>query len=308
MFRRIFLVIPIGACAIFFSALCLSQQAPVSVLLDNVRDCADYAASYTGYLKPGNSLSPLKDEAAGYVFKRVTEGIDAVDKALAAGVPGTRTIEVKFEGGSRSMSLLEVKQMCQRVAAFTGKTHYRQHAAQEATNAAVWPKLLANNGVDRVQAKGAADAGKACVDAIDEALTNGIAGGTEVQVLDHEMSLSDAKEMCVYVRDASQKLVDQNQASENAQYEPFRKALGGDKLALYNDRLKIYEVYGAGGRVLNTPQDYASSPLWCTSGVDRNGVLPRWDVDCWHFRGMTQVGSVVNRSGAGEYPPSSAYR
>ncbi len=197
--------------------------------------------------------------------------------------------------------------MCQRVAAFMGGNYYRLHAAQEATNASIWPKLLANNSVDALQAKGAVEAGKTCVSAIDEALTNGVTGATEIEVMDHKMTLSDAREMCVYVRDATQKIVGQNQAEEEAQYEPFRKALSGDKLALYNDRLKIYKVYGAGGRVLQTPQDYADSPLWCTSGVDRNGVVPMWEVDCWHFRGMTQVGAVVHKSGPGENAPSAAY-
>src|SRR5260370_32239131 len=125
--------------------------------------------------------------------------------------------------------------------------------------------------------------------------------------MDHKMTLSEARAMCVYVRDAPQKIVGQNQAEEEAQYEPFRKAVSGDKLALYNDRLKIYKVYGAGGRVLQTPQDYADSPLWCTSRVDRIGVVPMWEVDCLHFSGMTQVGAVVHKSDPRENAPSPAY-
>jgi hypothetical protein len=84
--------------------------------------------------------------------------------------------------------------------------------------------------------------------------------------------------------------------------------LGGDKLSLYNERLKKYKLYGAGGRVLNSPEDYRDSPLWCTTGVDREGIVPVWSVDCWHFRGMTMVGSVASRSGTGDEAPSSAFR
>ena len=136
-------------------------------------------------MKPGNALSPLNDEAAGFVFKRAKEGVDTVDKAIAAGAPATRTIEVKFESGSKSMSLSEIREMCQRVAAFMGGNYYRLHAAQEATNASIWPKLLANNSVDGLQAKAAVETGKACVTAIDDALTNGVNSATEIEVMDH---------------------------------------------------------------------------------------------------------------------------
>ena len=114
--------------------------------------------------------------------------------------------------------------------------------------------------------------------------------------------------MCVYVRDTAQKIVDKGKAAEDAQYEPFRKLLSGDKLRVYNDRLKIYNVYGAGGKVLRTPEDYRDSALWCTTGVDRGGILPVWSVDCWRFRAMTMIGSVVSRTGTGDEAPSSAFR
>jgi hypothetical protein len=114
--------------------------------------------------------------------------------------------------------------------------------------------------------------------------------------------------MCIYVRDEAQKVVDQQTAAEEAQYEPFRKLLSGDKLRIYNDRLKRYKVYGAGGKVLRTPEDYRDSSLWCSTGVDREGIVPIWSVDCWHFQGMSKVGSVTSRSGEGDEAPSSAFR
>ena len=97
-------------------------------------------------------------------------------------------------------------------------------------------------------------------------------------------------------------------AEEEAQYEPFRKVLSGDKLRIYNDRLKKYKLYGAGGRVLKTPEDYRDSALWCTTGVDRDGVVPVWSVDCWHFKGMAMVGTVTSKTGEGDEAPSSAFR
>jgi len=119
--------------------------------------------------------------------------------------------------------------------------------------------------------------------------------------------LSEAREMCVYVRDASTKQNKADVAAEEAQYEPFRKLLSGDKLRLFNERLKGYELYGAGGRVLRSPEAVRDSPLWCTSGVNRDGIVPVWSVDCWHFQGMAKVGTVTTRTGSGDQAPSSAY-
>jgi hypothetical protein len=150
--------------------------------------------------------------------------------------------------------------------------------------------------------------GKTCIDKIDEALSKGLAESTVVETNKGKMTISEAREMCVAVRDAGQKVFGDLTAAEDAQYEPFRKILSGDKLNLYNDRLKKYKLYGAGGKVLKTPEAYRDSPLWCTTGVDRDGILPVWSVDCWHFKGMTKVGSVESRTGTGDEAPSSAFR
>src|SRR5260370_10601968 len=111
--------------------------------------------------------------------------------------------------------------------------------------------------------------GTTCIDKIDEALSKGLAGPTVVETNKGKMTISEAREMCVSVRDAGQKVFGDLTAAEEAQYEPFRQALTGDKLSLYNDRLKKYKLYGAGGKVLKTPEAYRDSPLWCTTGVDR---------------------------------------
>ena len=156
--------------------------------------------------------------------------------------------------------------------------------------------------------KKALEDGKKCIDMIDQALSKGLAGSTEVETPKGKMTISEAREMCVKARDAGQKVFGDLTAAEEAQYEPFRQVLSGDKLNLYNDRLKKYKLYGAGGKVLKTPEDYRDSSLWCSTGVDREGVLPVWSVDCWHFKGMTKTGSVESRTGTGDQAPSSAFR
>jgi len=150
--------------------------------------------------------------------------------------------------------------------------------------------------------------GQTCIDKIDEALSKGLAASTVVETHKGDMTISEAREMCVSARDAGQKVFGDLTAAEEAQYEPFRKVLSGDKLSIYNERLKKYKLYGAGGKVLKTPADYRESALWCTTGVDREGILPVWSVDCWRFKGMTKVGSVESRTGTGDEAPSSAFR
>ena len=149
--------------------------------------------------------------------------------------------------------------------------------------------------------------GKACIEKIDEAMSKGLAGSTEVETNKGNMTITQAREMCVKVRDAGQKVFGDLTAAQEAQYEPFRKILSGDKLSLYNNRLKNYKLYGLGGKVLKTPEQYRDSNLWCTTGVDREGIVPVWSVDCWHFQGMTKSGSVTTRTGDGDDAPSSAF-
>ena len=150
--------------------------------------------------------------------------------------------------------------------------------------------------------------GRTCIEKVDAAMANGVAGSIQVETNKGGMTLTQAREMCVKVRDAGQKVFGDLTAAEEAQYEPFRKVLTGDKLNLYNDRLKKYKVYGLGGKVLKTPEDYRDSNLWCSTGVDREGIVPVWSVDCWHFKGMAKVGSVETRTGTGDEAPSSAFR
>ena len=157
-------------------------------------------------------------------------------------------------------------------------------------------------------AKLALENGKTCIDKVDEALAKGLAASTVVETDKGKLTITEAREMCVSVRDAGQKFFGELTAEEEAQYEPFRKVLSGDKLTIYNERLKKYKLYGAGGKVLRTPEGYRDSALWCTTGVDRDGIVPVWSVDCWHFKGMTKVGSVETRTGSGDEAPSSAFR
>jgi len=149
--------------------------------------------------------------------------------------------------------------------------------------------------------------GKTCIEKIDDASSKGLSDSAVVETPKGKMTIAQAREMCVRVRDAGQKVFGDLTAAEEAQYEPFRQILTGDKLTLYNNRLKKYKVYGLAGKVLKSPEDYRDSTVWCTTGVDRSGIVPVWSVDCWHFKGMAKVGSVESRTGSGDEAPSSAF-
>jgi hypothetical protein len=305
MLNRIGSMIVLGLC--LFVQRAATQQVPVSVLLDKVREPANYVAKF---VKDTN----IRSSDADAVFERAKHAIEAVDKALAAGVPETRTISIKFEGEhydeiEKPMTLAGIKAMCERMAKVAGKAYTLRQAAQMATNASGWPKLLSQGPLSEVNARVAADVARQCVKAIDEALASNNSGSTQIELIgDSKTTLDAAREMCVYVLGAADKQHKADVAAQEAEYEPFRKVLSGDKLRIYNTRLKKYKVYGAGGRVLRTPEDYRDSALWCTTGVDRGGIVPVWSVECWRFRGMTLLGSVVSRTGTGDQAPSSAFR
>jgi hypothetical protein len=210
---------------------------------------------------------------------------------------------------SKTLSLADLRSLCERLAGVAGKEGSLREARQAAINASGWPERI-SQGEDFTgpNARVAADAATVCIKAIDKALASGNQKSTQIELIgDNKMTLSEAREMCVYVRDKATGQVKADIAAEEAEYEPFRKILSGDKLRIFNPRLRYLKVYGHGGRLLRTPEDYAASTVWCTVGVNRSGAMPMWEMNCWRFRGMTQIGGVINKSGVGEQPPSSAF-
>jgi hypothetical protein len=292
-----------------------AAQVPTVVLMQNIREHANFIGKYGSYeqLRSGEVDFGSHSDV---VSEHVQKCIEAIDKALAAGVSDSKTIEVKFRDrndsseASKTLSLAELRSLCEQLSSSAGKEDSLRKATQAAINTSIWPeKISQGEDFSGPNARVAADAANECIRSIDKALKSGNAGSTQIELIgDNKMTLSEAREMCVYVRDKATKQVTSDIAAEEAEYEPFRKLLTGDKLFIYNDRLKKYKLYGASGRVLRSPQDYRDSPLWCTTGVNREGIVPVWSVDCWHFRGMTMIGSVESRTGTGDQAPSSAFR
>jgi hypothetical protein len=315
MLKRIGLIPVLCLCLLSDRA---SAQVPTVVLMQNIREHANFIGKYGSYeqLRSGKVNFGSHSDV---VSQHAQQCIEAIDKAVAASVSDSKTIDVQFkeEKGwgeeSKTVSLAELRALCEQLSSSAGKEDALRKARQAADNASGWSERISRGeNISGPYAPVAADAANECIRSIDKALKSGNASSTVIEWTGNngkiKMTLSDAREMCVYVRDKATGQVSSDVAAQEAEYEPFRKLLSGDKLRVYNDRLKSYKLYGAGGRVLRTPEDYRDSPLWCTTGVNREGIVPVWSVDCWHFRGMAMLGSVASRTGTGDQAPSSAFR
>ncbi|MBS1796718.1 MAG: hypothetical protein JSS81_23000 [Acidobacteria bacterium] len=298
---------------IIFGGAARAQQVPAGILLGDVERTANQVYRYSHNFADQEFTRTNQLGSESYVkllFDGSKDCLAAIDKAVAAGVPETRTVNVKRQADNSNlpMSLAEIREMCRRVLKMTGGAMWKGQAAEAAQYISIWLKPLQDGSIDKTQAAVAAQNGKEALAKLDEARSGGLADTDELEVLGQTMTVRDAREQIVYIQTEISKINDKFVAEEEAKYAPFRAALTGDKLDLYNSRMKHSGVYGAGGRMLKTPAEYAASPVWCEWSVDRNSLITTWELGCWHFKGMTKVGAVVTRSGVGATPPSSAFR
>lgn len=103
--------------------------------------------------------------------------------------------------------------------------------------------------------------------------------------------------------------VEKEKAAEEAKWRPYTSLLAGDRLKFFNETYRIgTNVYGAGGRYLDTPEEFRTATVMCTQSYTNDRVIEQWRVKCWTFRGNTQVSGPRVTSGYGSSAPSSAYR
>lgn len=301
------------------AAVVTPAQVPQSVLAGNVERCGNtvYLYSHNSSDEEIESIDDLGGQGdIEQLYRSSTECLAEISKAVAGGLSETRTVKITLrtlsdtgtERPTRQMSVAEVRDMCRRLVRITGGSMLRAKAEKAAQYPAIWMKHITDGTLDNVQAEVAAANGKEALALIDEAIAGGLSVSESITVFDRTLTVADAREEIVYVMTEAEKVHKGNIAAEEAKYEPFRKALSGDKLALYNDRFRLLYVYSTGGRILSTPQQYAAAPLWCRVAIDRNGISPRWDVTCWRFSGMKIAGGPSTRTGWGTTPPSAAFR
>ncbi|HYX70275.1 MAG TPA: hypothetical protein VE825_14150, partial [Terriglobales bacterium] len=259
-------------------SLAAAQNPPASVLLSGVREPAHWIAEGLYYTQPGDTHEMGEEWAKSY-HQRAMACQDAVDKALAGGVEPARTMTFKVnregpasDGADQELALSEVKAMCATMEQVAGRRYFLIQAEREGNNANTWAQKIAANDLGR-NADLAIHFGGDCIAAVDKAVGYGVPEDTKVEIGfgtgAQKESLTEVREMCVYVRETGQKKLEEAKAAEELRFRPFTSVLSDDKLKLFNQRMRDVKVYGHGGRLLHTPGDYKASEVWCEVGVNR---------------------------------------
>ncbi|MBX7174946.1 MAG: hypothetical protein K1X72_28475 [Pyrinomonadaceae bacterium] len=296
---------------VIFSCLAVKAQ-PQSLLIGKLTTVANDVYNFTHNLSDEEYIvSDLSsEERKKQLFDLAKNCFSEIQKVLAAGVPETKTVAIKKESDDSTyqMPISQLKALCNRVLAATGGSVWKANAEEAAQFISVWQKPLEEGKVDKVQARIATETGKQALTKLDEAHKNGLADTEELSVFGQTLTVADVREQIVYIQAELSKINDQFIAAEEARLAPFRSALSGDKLSLFNSRFtdETVGVYGAGGHLLKTPAEYARSSVWCEWSVDNSKIVKSWNIACWQFKGMTKIGGPVTRSGFGT-PPASAF-
>jgi hypothetical protein len=96
--------------------------------------------------------------------------------------------------------------------------------------------------------------------------------------------------------------------ADDAKWRPYTSQLGGDRLKFFNETYRIgTNVYGLGGKYLDTPAEFRAATVMCTQTFTTDQLIERWTVRCWSFRGNNQTSGPRITRGYGS-APASAYR
>lgn len=308
MFKKLFFILIINS---FFGIVAIAQ--PQSLLIGKLTAVSNDVYNFTHNLSDEEYIvSDLSsEERKKQLFDLAKNCLSEIQKVIAAGVPETNTIPIKKESDDLTyqMPISALKALCNRVLAVTGGSVWKSNALEAAQFITVWQKPLEEGKVDKVQARIATQSGLQALSKLDEARKNGLTDTQELNISGQTLTVADVREQIVYLQTQLSKINEQYIAAEEARLAPFRNALSGDKLSLFNSRFtdETVGVYGAGGHLLKTPAEYASSGVWCEWAVDNSRIVKSWNIACWQFKGMTKIGGPVTRSGFGT-PPASAFR
>lgn len=103
--------------------------------------------------------------------------------------------------------------------------------------------------------------------------------------------------------------VEKERAREEEKWRPYTSLLGGDRLKFFNETYRIgTNVYGAGGKYLDTPEEFRTATVMCTRSYTTDKIVEQWRVKCWSFRGNAQVSGPRVQTGYGSTAPASAFR
>jgi hypothetical protein len=103
--------------------------------------------------------------------------------------------------------------------------------------------------------------------------------------------------------------VEKEKAAEEAKWRPYTSLLGGDRLKFFNETYRTgTNVYGLGGKYLDTPEEFRTATVMCTRSYTTDKIIEQWRVKCWSFRGNAQASGPRVQTGYGTTAPASAFR
>ncbi len=193
-----------------------------------------------------------------------------------------------------------------RIAAIRSELEYAQE-----TDA--WYDTLEEVGEDEMHRLEGAAAN--CVKAVDRGAALGLGAAVPVELARSlVVPFGELKaKVCAPVQGLAVEVRKSIEAAAKAEIEkkvaPYRKLLAGEKLATFIER-EMYDlsIYGKGGALLQTPEDFKKASLWFQV-LGRTDDLGRewWTLRRFQFKGNKLV-KVTEDTGPGSMPPSARYR
>lgn len=120
--------------------------------------------------------------------------------------------------------------------------------------------------------------------------------------------LAEIKKMIEPLIGEANLVVQKEKEADDAKWRPYTSQLGGDRLKYFNETYRIgTNVYGLGGKYLDTPEEFRTATVMCTESSTTDRLVERWTVKCYSFRGDRQVSGPRVTRGYGNVP-ASAYR
>lgn len=121
-------------------------------------------------------------------------------------------------------------------------------------------------------------------------------------------TVAEIKKMIAPLLGEANTVVQIEKEADDAKWLPFTSQLGGARLKFFNETYRIgTNVYGLGGKYLDTPAEFRAATVMCTESSTTDRLTERWTVRCWSFRGNNQVSGPRVARGYGNVP-ASAYR
>ena len=224
-----------------------------------------------------------------------------------AGTPATETIELTTGTttlGELAEKLLDIKRDADTIVVIN-------RLEQDTMRVQVWVNDVGTKGkLGRVELEQAVYSGEELQKSVREGQKLGFPDNYKLEVQNQYYTLPQLREMGQYVATAGGQVKAEADAARAAKDQPYLKVLGGDKARIFKEEFGgqggMWEAYGSGGKVLNSPAAMSGATVWFTYGNSR-GIIDTWHITGWKFQGDKLVGSI-SRSGYGLKPSAGAFR